>query len=135
MFFQEHLGVLGSFPVGSTNFCLTNRKTYVWNTIKNDSRLSNWYVLASFWHRYWRRLLELSIRPSIEDAFESLNPRKVHPHIDNTTVHSAARNLDFFERSLGKLVGHSPYSPNLAHCDFFLVPEVKQKIRGRTSSL
>lgn len=53
-------------------------------------------------------------------------------HIDNATAHSAARTLEFLERSRVKLVGHPPYSPDLAPCDFFLFPEVKKKIRGRT---
>ena len=51
-------------------------------------------------------------------------------HHDNASAHTAAKTLDFLAENSVQLVSHPPYSPDLAPCDFFLFPTVKEKIRG-----
>ena len=51
-------------------------------------------------------------------------------HHDNTSAHTAAKTLNFLAENSVQLVSYSPYSPDLAPCDFFLFPNVKEKIRG-----
>ena len=51
-------------------------------------------------------------------------------HHDNALAHTAVKALDFLAENCVQLVSHPPYSPDLAPCDFFLFPNVKEKIRG-----
>ena len=51
-------------------------------------------------------------------------------HHDNASAHTAARTQDFLQERSIRLLPHPPYSPDLAPCDFFLFPNVKDKIRG-----
>lgn len=41
-------------------------------------------------------------------------------------AHITQQGIDEFEV---EIMAHSPYSPDLARCDFFLFPEVKKKLR------
>ena len=51
-------------------------------------------------------------------------------HHDNAPAHTALSICQFFaERNIATLV-HSPYSPNLAPCDFFLFPKIKSVLKG-----
>ena len=51
-------------------------------------------------------------------------------HHDNASAHTAAATLDFLAENGVQLVSHPPYSPDLAPCDFFLFPLVKNQLRG-----
>lgn len=51
-------------------------------------------------------------------------------HHDNATAHTAKLTLAFLEEEHVKLLGHPPYSPDLAPCDFFLFPTIKNKLKG-----
>ncbi len=51
-------------------------------------------------------------------------------HHDNASAHTSAQTLDFLAQENVQLVSHPPYSPDLAPCDFFLFPKVKEKLRG-----
>ena len=50
-------------------------------------------------------------------------------HHDNASAHTAAKTLDFLAEDSVQLVSHPPYSPDLAPCDFFLFPTLKENIR------
>ena len=52
-------------------------------------------------------------------------------HHDNASAHTAAVTLDFLAASDVQLVIHTPYSPELAPCDWFLFPSVKRKLKGK----
>ena len=52
-------------------------------------------------------------------------------HHDNASAHTAAATLDFLATENVQLVTHPPYSPDLAPCDFWLFPKVKEELRGR----
>lgn len=75
----------------------------------------------------------------LPQAFEQLDEerpkcgtRGIFFHQDNAPAHTAARTMDFLNKSGVQLVSHPPYSPDLAPCDFFLFPTVKKMMRGRT---
>lgn len=52
-------------------------------------------------------------------------------HHDNAASHTAAFTKSFLLEKKFKLLAHSPYSPDLAPCDFFLFPKLKEKLRGK----
>jgi [histone H3]-lysine36 N-dimethyltransferase SETMAR len=51
-------------------------------------------------------------------------------HHDNAPAHKASKTMDFLKENQIHLVGHPPYSPDLAPCDFYLFPKVKESLRG-----
>lgn len=55
-------------------------------------------------------------------------------HHDNAPAHSAFKTRDFLDSTPVKLVGHPPYSPDLAPCDFFLFPKIKNQLKGKQFS-
>ena len=52
-------------------------------------------------------------------------------HHDNATSHTANATIAFLEKTPVKLMTHPAYSPDLAPCDIFLFPNVKNRMRGR----
>ncbi|KAF2888656.1 hypothetical protein ILUMI_17517 [Ignelater luminosus] len=44
--------------------------------------------------------------------------------------HSAKLTTKFLRSAGIKLMSHSPYTPDLAFCDFFLFPTIKKKLCG-----
>jgi histone-lysine N-methyltransferase SETMAR len=51
-------------------------------------------------------------------------------HHDNAPAHTARETRQFLEQQRVKEVGHPPYSPDLAPCDFFVFPKVKRHLKG-----
>lgn len=51
-------------------------------------------------------------------------------HQDNARPHVSRETMDFFKKRKVPLLGHPPYSPDLAPCDFHLFPELKKKLAG-----
>ena len=76
------------------------------------------------------------INNCLPKAFEAWSSRRPKAgirgllHHDNASVHTAAKTLDFLDENSVELESHPPYSPDLAPCDFFLFPTIKEKIRG-----
>eukprot|EP00794_Sanderia_malayensis_P014608 gene14608-16119_t len=72
--------------------------------------------------------------PQVLDAWRNKRPRTglrgLLWHHDNASPHTAALTIDFLSENSIQLVTHPAYSPDLAPCDFFLFPTVKEKIRG-----
>ncbi|XP_073953007.1 histone-lysine N-methyltransferase SETMAR-like [Choristoneura fumiferana] len=52
-------------------------------------------------------------------------------HHDNASSHTARRTIDYLVTSDVELLGHPPHSPDLALCDFYLFPKIKEKLRGK----
>ena len=48
-----------------------------------------------------------------------------HFHQDNTPVHNSILFTDYLTKTGIKTVPHSPYSPDLAPCDFWLFPKLR----------
>ena len=53
-----------------------------------------------------------------------------HFHLDNSLVHTSILVTDYLTNMGIKTVPHLPYSPDLAPCDFWLFPWLKEKFRG-----
>ena len=72
-----------------------------------------------------------SILPTVMKAFQEKRiERKLHIHHDNAPAHRSAVVTDYLEENDIVLVPHSAYSPDLAPCDFWLFPILKDKLRG-----
>jgi histone-lysine N-methyltransferase SETMAR len=54
-------------------------------------------------------------------------------HNDNAPAHTALSLQRFLAAKNMAAVPHTPYSPDLAPCDFFLFPRMKSKLKGRRS--
>ena len=75
-------------------------------------------VLTEFRKRFRRK------RPAL---FKSA---QWHFHQDNALVHNFILFTDFLTKMGIKTVPQPPYSPDLAPCDFWLFPKLKEKLRG-----
>ena len=53
-----------------------------------------------------------------------------HFHQDNAPVHNSILVRDYLTKMGIKIVPHRPYSPDLASCDFWLFPNLKEKLWG-----
>ena len=53
-----------------------------------------------------------------------------HFHQDNAPVHNSILVADYLTKMGIKTVPHHPYSPDLAPCDLWLFPKLKEKLRG-----
>jgi transposase len=52
-------------------------------------------------------------------------------HHDNAPAHASLVVRQFVASTNTKVIPHPPYSPDLAHCDFFIFPKMKLKLKGR----
>ena len=52
-------------------------------------------------------------------------------HHDNAPGHSSTFTLAFIASKGIKMFEHTPYSPNLTHCDFWLFPRLKFELTGK----
>ena len=56
-------------------------------------------------------------------------------HYDNAPAHRSAATMGWIESAgVFKLVNHTPYSPDLAPCDFWLFPALMGVLAGRVFS-
>ena len=53
-----------------------------------------------------------------------------HFHQDNAPVHNSILVTDYLSKMGNKTVPQPPYSRDLAACDFWLFPKLKEKLRG-----
>ena len=51
-------------------------------------------------------------------------------HHDNAPVHTSLSVQQFLAKNNMMVIPHPPYSPNLAPCDFFLLPRMKGQMKG-----
>ena len=51
-------------------------------------------------------------------------------HQDNAPAHNALSVKTFLTKHKITLLEHTPYSPDLAPCDFFLFPKIKSALKG-----
>ncbi|KAI6648621.1 Histone-lysine N-methyltransferase SETMAR-like [Oopsacas minuta] len=71
---------------------------------------------------------------AIESQRKKTGIRGILLHHDNASSHSAIRTPEFLENSGLKTLPHPPYSPDLAPCDFWLFPRLKDQLHGRKIS-
>ena len=60
--------------------------------------------------------------------------RRIVLHQDNASSHTSRQTIAYLTGQNVELMGHPPYSPDLASNDFFLFPYVKNKLRGQRFS-
>lgn len=60
--------------------------------------------------------------------------RRIILHHDNASSHTSAQTTGYLSTQNIELMGHPPYSPDLAPNDFYLFPQVKNKLRGQRFS-
>ena len=60
--------------------------------------------------------------------------RRIVLHHDNASCHTSHLTTDFLNTQKIELMGHPPYNPDLAPNDFFLFPNIKNKLRGQQFS-
>lgn len=91
---------------------------YVTVSLENQRTVTaDWYVVHCL--------------PSVLEKVREKRPRShVILHHDNASAHSAKRTNAYLKASNVELMTHPPYSPDLAPCDFFLFPRIKDKLRG-----
>lgn len=53
-------------------------------------------------------------------------------HQDNARPHVSAQTKEFMTKKCIETFGHAPYSPDLAPCDFFLFPQLKNHLSGKS---
>ena len=75
-------------------------------------------VLREFRERFRRK------RPALFKSAQRLFQR------DNALVHNSILVTDYLTKMGIKTVPHRPYCPDLAPCDFWLFPKLKEKLRG-----
>ncbi len=49
---------------------------------------------------------------------------------DNAHLHIGKVTFEYLAGKKIKVLPHPPYSPNLAHCDFWLFPKLKEQLRN-----
>ena len=52
-------------------------------------------------------------------------------HHENAPSHRSFKVSQFLAKNNMTVLPHPPYSPDLAHCDFFLFPKLKLRMKGR----
>lgn len=73
--------------------------------------------------------------PEVIDEIRKNNRnRRIILHHDNASSHTAHQTTDYLKEKNIELMSHCPYSPDLSPNDFFLFPNVKQKMRGQRFS-
>ncbi|GBP06009.1 Histone-lysine N-methyltransferase SETMAR [Eumeta japonica] len=69
-----------------------------------------------------------------EEIRKNNRQRRIILHHDNASCHTSTETTRFLEGQKIKLTGHPPYGPDLAPNDFYLLPSVKNKLRGQRFS-
>lgn len=79
---------------------------------------------------YYMEIITQLIRVHIPRKRPEYQGGKFKLHQDNARPHVSKKMIEFFEKKKIELVPHPPYSPDLAPCDFFLFPTLKNMLKG-----
>lgn len=72
------------------------------------------------------------ILPSVLSSFKTSNPNsRLWLHHDNAPAHRSAVVMDFLQENNIRHLPHPPYSPDLAICDFYIFPKLKNHLAGK----
>jgi len=71
------------------------------------------------------------LRECVRRKRPGLWPDKWVLHHDNAPAHDALRFREFVAKNFVTKMDHSPYSPDLAPCDFWLFPKLKNALKGQ----
>jgi histone-lysine N-methyltransferase SETMAR len=73
-----------------------------------------------------------AVLPQVQQAWNTKHPgRRLRIHHDNAPAHRSAIVQSFLEDQNITQVPHPPYSPDMAPCDFWLFPRLKDHLRGQ----
>ena len=73
--------------------------------------------------------------PEVFEEIRKTNRRKrIILHHDNASSHTSRQTTAYLTGQNIEIMGHPPYSPDLAPNDFFLFPHIKNKLRGQRFS-
>ncbi|KAI8430490.1 hypothetical protein MSG28_000750 [Choristoneura fumiferana] len=76
--------------------------------------------------------------PQVLSAWFDKRPKSGTQHLlwhhDNADPHTSARTLDYCSSKNVTIRPQPPYSPDLAPCDFYLFPKIKEKLKGRAAA-
>ncbi|GFU80823.1 histone-lysine N-methyltransferase SETMAR [Trichonephila clavipes] len=65
----------------------------------------------------------------LPEILQEVNVRELMLHHDNASPHTAELTAEFLKQKQIKKIEHTPYSPDLAMCDFWLVINLKKNLR------
>ncbi|GFU43987.1 histone-lysine N-methyltransferase SETMAR [Trichonephila clavipes] len=65
----------------------------------------------------------------LPEILQEVNVRELMLHHDNASPHTAELTAEFLKQKQIKIIEHTPYSPDLAMCDFWLVINLKKNLR------
>jgi len=71
------------------------------------------------------------LRESVRRKRPRLWPDKWILHHENAPVHDALSVCEFLAKNSVTKMDHPPYSPDLAHCNFWLFPKLKNALKGQ----
>ena len=79
---------------------------------------------------YYATAIKSELLPAIERKRPHLERSGILLHHDNAPSHSSRIVMDTVNKLGIELLPHPPYSPDLAICDFWLFPNLKNRLRG-----
>ncbi|KAI6661502.1 Histone-lysine N-methyltransferase SETMAR-like [Oopsacas minuta] len=114
-------------PVGKQMWAIFFRSSWFVEAVALEDRktvTADWYTTVCL----------PKVITAIESQREKTGIRGILLHHGNASSHTAIRTREFLENSGLKTLPHPPYSPDLAPCDFWLFPRLKDQLRGRRFS-
>ena len=93
------------------------------NMHQQDKTINKEYYLEVIWH------LPEAVRRKRPQMWAAHNWQL---HQDNATAHSAHLIQAYLAKNNTPPVRHPPYSPDMAPCDFWLFPELKTTLKGKS---
>ena len=67
----------------------------------------------------------------LEKVREKWLRSKILLHHKNSSLHTAKQTTDYLATSETEILGHPPNNPDLAPCNFYLFPKIKEKLREK----
>ena len=98
---------------------ILGRKRRYYVGLFTQEKYNNWSVLC---------ILLDQLRTTIREKLRGKLSKGALLQQDNARVHTCKVALDAVERNGYELIPHPAYSPDLAHSDFFLFPNLKKDI-------
>lgn len=80
---------------------------------------------------YYSNLLSTQLQRAVREKRPDLHRSGYILHQDNAPVHKCRQVQDTMQRLNIESLPHPPYSPDLAICDFWLFPAMKDMLRGK----
>ena len=80
---------------------------------------------------YYKKVIQEKLRPNIRKKRPELLESGVIFHHDNAPVHTARIVTELLRSYNWETLNHPRYSPDLAPCDFYLFPKMKENLRGQ----